>query len=552
VSGGLSRKITFLFLAVVLPVSAAHWIAFWMIDRTMQAALQKDTATAFRAIERFVEAQPTAVARAAERLGRALDGAPIDCEGVTAGILASTPFEMAAVVRLSSPPRVACSKHIPAALGLPAEAFELRPGRGLAVPLAPGNPPRPVAAWVAVARFEDSSRAPATVWVGRRIDDGRLDAFTAMAGGGWRLASSSEDPGPSPAPGLRTRTFRVGSLTGEPASLNVWVSPGPWPSARRRLVEVETLLVTSALLFALVVALAFSRAVSRPLLELSQAAGRVADGDLSARVDIRRTDELGRLALDFNDMTEQLGAAQDRIKRAERRAAWREAAQRVAHEVKNPLFPIRVAVETMHKAVQREHPDLQQIARTSTDTVLDAVRSIDRLVAEFSDFARLPSPSLAPVPVADLLERVVQLYRPAHPRIDLQVVAPPPLTWTLDGEMMTRALGNLVKNAIEALDAAPGRVVVGAQSDGTALVLTVDDDGPGIDDAIRDRVFEPYVSRRSGGSGLGLAVVDRIVDTHGGQLEAHSPGPISGGPQRPGTRIVLRLPPAAPDPPTSA
>ncbi|MGF1511975.1 MAG: PAS domain-containing sensor histidine kinase [Myxococcota bacterium] len=558
--GGLAWKLTLLFLIVTLPTSAAHIAALMFTDISMQSALREQNSDAMERIEQFVRGQPQAMAQLAGRLARDLEDKRLDCDEIMPALFERIPAAMAEVVRLSSPSplqtasvgsttastevrtiagHVACSKHLPAGIGLPAPTFTAQPDMGMAVPIGPGNPPRSTPAWVGIAHFRDHSGALHSVWVGRPIGDDRLDGLVEMANGRWSLHHPAWSGELEPPEGAR-RSFDLRTLDAESARLVVTLSEGPWPKARARLLRLEMYLFASSLGLALLVALLFARAVSRPLLQLSRAAGRVAEGDLSTRVEIERLDELGRLAMDFNDMTEQLEITQAKLRRAERMAAWREAARRVAHEVKNPLFPIRVAMETVNKAVQRGHAELKVISRDATETVLGAVKSIDRLVGEFSEFARLPTPTLSPTSIVGLLQRVQTAYRATHPESEVVLGRIDDSIHSLDAEMMFRALSNLVKNALEALEAVGGGTVWLEARDTGRLTLSVEDNGPGVPEDIREHLFEPYVTRKERGTGLGLVVVERIVDAHGGRVELSSPSP-RGTEGRPGTLFLLVL-----------
>ncbi|MCK6552770.1 ATP-binding protein, partial [Myxococcota bacterium] len=223
-----------------------------------------------------------------------------------------------------------------------------------------------------------------------------------------------------------------------------------------------------------------------------------------------------------------------RLQRAERVAAWREIARRVAHEIKNPLFPIQMSMETLRKSWRSQHPKLEEIVEESTKTVLEEVRSLNRIVTEFSDFARLPSPKLEETSVLDVLEHAAALWASGAPGaapievvLDRDVITARALPRiAIDRGQIERALINLVKNAVEVLRDSGGRVTLDAHAEvrgaRSGVVLTVHDTGPGIPDELRERIFTPYFTTKAEGTGLGLAIVERIAEEHHGAVHVDS------------------------------
>jgi nitrogen fixation/metabolism regulation signal transduction histidine kinase len=327
------------------------------------------------------------------------------------------------------------------------------------------------------------------------------------------------------------RSVSLRALDGKPrAQLSVEVPPDRLQRIQERLLWLGGALVLFALAWALTIGPWFARRITEPVLELAHAATRVTEGDLSARVRERGKDELAALIHAFNQMVSELATGRDRIARAERLATWREAAQRIAHEIKNPLFPMQMAMETLRKAHQNQHPKLDEIVKESTQAVLDEVRSLSRLVSEFSEFARLPKPVQAEVPVLELLEQAARIRSDeavelSFDRDGIAAKGLPPLLG--DQDLLARALSNLVKNAEEAQSGrTDARIelyadLVGAP-DAPFVRITVQDHGPGIPEDLKDRVFTPYFTTKSSGTGLGLAIVERIVIEHGGQVDVNS------------------------------
>jgi nitrogen fixation/metabolism regulation signal transduction histidine kinase len=275
-----------------------------------------------------------------------------------------------------------------------------------------------------------------------------------------------------------------------------------------------------------------ARRISRPVHELAEAADRVAAGHLSHRADVRAEGEIGDLVSAFNRMTGQLERSRDELVRMERIAAWRDVARRVAHEIRNPLTPVKVAV---HRLRGRVAPDDDQ-ALECLRSIGEEVDSLARISEAFSEFAAMPEAKFAPADLAQVARSVVELFQGAAPGIRVEYEGPDRLPLVADRDHLRRAATNLVKNASEALAGGerPGTVRVRVAREGTSALLEVCDDGPGVPAEIRDSLFRPGVSRRPGGSGLGLAMVQRIATDHRGALRWSD--------RNPGTCFRLELP----------
>ncbi len=229
----------------------------------------------------------------------------------------------------------------------------------------------------------------------------------------------------------------------------------------------------------------------------------------------------GEMVLTFDDIT--------RLVTAQRNAAWRDVARRIAHEIKNPLTPIQLSAERL-KRKYRSKVDEVEIFDRCTDTIIRQVGDIGRMVDEFSSFARMPAPRFAPENPAEMLREAVFAQRVAAPDIVVDMDEPlPKTTLSCDGRMVGQALINILKNAGEAVAArrlADGEAAASEDTgvrasldvhDGQAMFV-VEDDGVGLPATDRDRLTEPYVTTREKGTGLGLAIVKRICEDHGGEL----------------------------------
>jgi len=235
------------------------------------------------------------------------------------------------------------------------------------------------------------------------------------------------------------------------------------------------------------------------------------------------------MVLVFDDLTELL--------KAQRLAAWREVAQRIAHEIKNPLTPIQLSAQRLRRRLGDRGPDDRRLLEECTGTIIQEVEGLKHLVDEFSRFARMPALQPKPTELPRLLEGVVALYRESHPALALKTALAPDLpTLEVDPDQIKRAVLNLVDNAVEAVSGA-GEVTVETRflPETKRVRIVVSDDGVGIPPEDKDKLFLPYFSTKAAGMGLGLAIVHQIVTDHGGSIWVEDNAPK-------GSRFVIELP----------
>ena len=283
-------------------------------------------------------------------------------------------------------------------------------------------------------------------------------------------------------------------------------------------------LVGSGLLLALLLGFITARRITYPIREVVRGASAVAAGDLDVRLDVKRKDELGELVAVFNRRVAELKEAREKLVAAERVAAWQEIARRIAHEIKNPLFPIQTSMETLRKVYANNHPDFDEIFDESTNTILEEVNRLKNIVTEFSQFARLPKPQLELCDVGELIRSTAGLYGDGAVPMECSVAEDLPLALA-DREQMTQVLVNLIQNARDALVDTPSpSVQIQAAAADEWVEISVRDNGPGFGEEVGARLFTPYFTTRhgAGGTGLGLAIVHRIITDHGGSIEARS------------------------------
>lgn len=365
---------------------------------------------------------------------------------------------------------------------------------------------------------------------------GQIDARIVDAGGGELVAPA--DPAWPPGRGALTKLPLYGDGGEAAAWIEVAVSDRDLASLQRQVTVVAVVLAALALGLTMLLGLVVARRITAGLDRLVVGAQAAARGDLAHRVEVTSTDEVGALAGAFNLMMEDLGTAEERLVIAERIAAWQEIARRLAHEIKNPLTPIQMAMDNLRKTWRKQHPSFGEILEESTATVLEESDRLRRIVTEFSDFARMPRAEKHPLDLSEAVGSALALYQGEAP-VERALAAELPQV-SADRGQLTQVVLNLVENARDAIgERADGRITVTTRRGdaGDRVELVVTDNGPGIPVELRDKVFAPYFTTKQGhgGTGLGLAIVHRIVSDHGGRV---SIGEAPGG----GARFAIELP----------
>ena len=326
-------------------------------------------------------------------------------------------------------------------------------------------------------------------------------------------------------------TFHAIPLTGRNDELLGILLVG---SSRRELVlltqRIEWIAASvgaGALLIALLLIWWFSARITHPVEELAVAAREVASGRWDARIDVRTYDEVGQLATAFNDMTRTLGVHKERLLQTERVAAWRELARKLAHELRNPLFPLQITVEDLQRARQLDHEQFMEVFTESTATLKTELANLNSIVARFSDFSKMPSPRFERMNVNESLHEVLRLFD-----AQFNEVGKPAITRELflkdglpeidgDPELLHRAFQNVVLNALDAMLAGGTLTLRTSDLDGKIRV-EIADTGNGLTSEESARLFTPYYTTKPQGTGLGLAIVQSVVSDHHGTVSISS------------------------------
>jgi signal transduction histidine kinase len=302
-------------------------------------------------------------------------------------------------------------------------------------------------------------------------------------------------------------------------------------NSRRDLVQLESSMLQTAvivavtgILLAIVLSWWATARITRPVQQLAESAGRVAAGNWGATVEVASQDEIGQLAAAFNRMTHELVEQRDRLVQAERVAAWRELARRLAHELKNPLFPLQITVENMQRAREKYPEQFDEVFREGTSTLLVELANLKQIIGRFSDFAKMPAPEMQPVNLNDLVTETMRLFEAQLGKAGIRAsvqLDPALRPVQVDGEQVTWVLRNLILNAVDAMPDG-GTLAVRTVALGAGVRLEVSDTGQGLTPEECERLFTPYYTTKTHGTGLGLAIVQSVVSDHKGRISVES------------------------------
>ena len=317
-------------------------------------------------------------------------------------------------------------------------------------------------------------------------------------------------------------------------------SRGPYVEVKRHIQSAAMLVGGAGILLAILLSSWAAARFTRPVEELASAAREVAAGNLHAQVDVTSTDEIGDLAEAFNRMTRDLLEQKERLVQTERVAAWRELARRLAHELKNPLFPLQLTVENLVRAREQSPEMFEEIFRESAETLLAEIGNLKQIISRFSEFSKMPQPQLQPVIVNDVVRGVARLFQSQlESRSGAGITCKVEMASNMepvaaDAELLHRALSNLVLNAMDAMPQG-GTLTLRTREGKDRVYVEVADTGVGLTPEECERLFTPYYTGKQHGTGLGLAIVQSVISDHGGTINVESqPGK--------GTTFLVELP----------
>jgi two-component system nitrogen regulation sensor histidine kinase NtrY len=296
---------------------------------------------------------------------------------------------------------------------------------------------------------------------------------------------------------------------------------------RNRIVMTSAAVAAGALLIGLLVSLWVAARITRPVRELAEGAREVAAGRWETRIDVRGLDEIGQLGIAFNDMTRTLASQRDRLLQTERVAAWRELARRLAHELRNPLFPLQITVENLQRAKQLDAKQFLEVFNESTATLKVELANLNAIVGRFSDFSKMQAPVFTRMDVNEALRNIIRLFEPqfnvvGKPTIAAEYFLTEPLPEIdADPVLLHRAFQNLVLNALDVMPTG-GTLTLRTSERGANVLIEISDSGAGLTPEECARLFTPYYTTKQQGTGLGLAIVQSIVSDHNGSISVSS------------------------------
>jgi signal transduction histidine kinase len=284
-----------------------------------------------------------------------------------------------------------------------------------------------------------------------------------------------------------------------------------------------------------ILSLTFSRLLTRPLILLRKRMESIRIGGTYEPIAYSSGDEIGDIIRSYNQMLVRLRESEASLAKTQRESAWKEMARQVAHEIKNPLTPMKLSIQHLVRAWKQKDEALDALFDRVTQAQLQQIDSLSEIATAFSSFASMPKPNLETLDVREVIQATVALYEQAEEAMVTYEGYDKPLWVKADRDQFARALQNLVKNALQAIPEGGGTVQLRTEPFSDKVKILVIDSGTGIPEEIKDRVFQPNFSTKNSGMGLGLAMVKRTVESFGGSIRFETQ-------QGKGTTFILELP----------
>lgn len=319
-------------------------------------------------------------------------------------------------------------------------------------------------------------------------------------------------------------TGRNGELLG---ALLVGSSRSEIVHLTRHIMKISAVVAAAAMLAGLLLTFWVSARITRPIEELAEGAREVAAGHWDTRINLSGRDETGQLASAFNHMTQTLATQRERLVQTERVAAWRELARRLAHELRNPLFPLQITVENMQRAQRLSHDQFLEVFNESTATLKAELANLNAIVNRFSDFSKMPPPEFSRLEINETIRSAVRLFEPQFHEVGKPTIATEYFLKEglpeIDGDpdLLHKAFQNLVLNALDAMPAG-GTLTFRTMETQLGVRIEVSDTGKGLTPEECSRLFTPYYTTKLQGTGLGLAIVQSVVSDHRGTISVTS------------------------------
>ncbi len=282
------------------------------------------------------------------------------------------------------------------------------------------------------------------------------------------------------------------------------------------LIEIYILLLIGAGL----IAFFLSNYITKGLRTISDKMKGVSISKKNEPLKWKGNDEIGVLISEYNRMIAQLEESANKLAKSERESAWREMAKQVAHEIKNPLTPMKLSVQHLQRALQPNDPDFEDKMQRFADKLITQIDALTNIANEFSNFAKMPKSKMEHLLIDTVLGKTIDLFD-EHENIKIEYINKNESETKINGdaEQLTRVFNNIIKNAIQSIPSErEGIIIVELSQIGNICKITISDNGEGIAEDILDKIFVPNFTTKSSGSGLGLAMVKQIVNAHGGEI----------------------------------
>jgi len=273
-------------------------------------------------------------------------------------------------------------------------------------------------------------------------------------------------------------------------------------------------------LFSILIAVYLSNRITEPLHLVQQRIHDIGLEKTNQRVEYNGNDEIAELVNEYNRMLDELGRSAVLLAKSERESAWREMARQVAHEIKNPLTPMKLSVQLLERSQRNNDPDFDQRFSNVTRTLIEQIDSLSSIASAFSQFAKMPEARTELVDVAERIKQSVQLFKEStFTKVSVDYPSDKPIYIIADNERMLQVFNNLIKNAIQSIPKnREGKIVVSLRKLRGRVIIEIKDNGSGISPEMEKKLFQPNFTTKTSGTGLGLAIVKNIVEEAEGSI----------------------------------
>jgi nitrogen fixation/metabolism regulation signal transduction histidine kinase len=290
--------------------------------------------------------------------------------------------------------------------------------------------------------------------------------------------------------------------------------------------EISSLLVAVMnayllfVLFTIGLAVVISRRITRPLMLIQDRMAQIRVDKKNKKIGYRGQDEIGRLVKEYNRMIDEISESADKLAKNEREMAWREMAKQIAHEIKNPLTPMKLSVQFLLKAWDNQQENFENYLKRVSNTLIEQIDQLHNIANEFSNFAKMPQAQRSNINLMKKVRNTINLYEKSEPDIAFETnLDQEEAIIYADADQMLSIFNNIVKNAVQAIpDDRKGLINIQSKVSESHVLISISDNGKGIDDEVKKKIFTPNFTTKSSGMGLGLAIVQNIVKNSSGKI----------------------------------